>query len=121
MGFRECARNVKTRKRKQEKTKMKIKTVAVGKTRSVKVANYQYFKPQVYLEAEVDESHSVKETQELLSITVDQMLNDIEKEEELRFSQIVKRRELEQVMDEHEPHETEYKLAQKALKEMGVL
>jgi hypothetical protein len=97
----------------------RIKAVSIGKTRSVKVADYQYFKPMVILEAELEEGDAVNEVATDLSIQCDMMLTELEDLEQTRFANVLRRRELEEVMEEHSPSDTEYKLAQKALEAMN--
>ena len=96
----------------------KTRSVSIGKTRSVKVADYQYFKPMVILEAELEEGDAVNDVATDLSVQCDMMLDELEDLEQTRFAKIIKRRELEEVMEEHDPSDTEYKLAKQALEKL---
>jgi hypothetical protein len=100
---------------------MKITTIGVGKTRSVKIANYQYFKPQVYLEAQLEDDDLPVEVVPILHRSCDDYLDRIVADEHERFNRFVEVNELKEIMDENGPGSPEYRLAQSRLKDLGEL
>ena len=100
---------------------MKITKVRVGKTRSIKVADYQYFKPMVELEAEVEEGNAMNSIPAIsteLSHMVDIELDAIVAQESVRFKTVVEVRDLKRVMNENHENSAEYSLAKTRLEEI---
>ena len=90
---------------------MVITKIRVGKTRSIKVADYQYFKPMVEIEAEISAEDDVTVVSHHLSSLVDIELDEVVKTEGVRFRTVIEIRDLKRVMDENHETSAEYKLA----------
>ena len=97
---------------------MIIRKLRIGKTRSIKVADYQYFKPLVEIEADLDEDDVVGEEAVQLSAMVDEELDEMVKTETVRFRKVIEVRDLRRVMNEHDEDDAEYRLALARLKEL---
>jgi len=99
--------------------------VRVGKTRSVKMAEYQYFKPEISLEVEIADSDAGEDKVEdlvgQLSIEIDNLLDGLVRMERERRKVEVEIAELQEVLEDTSPNSAQYKLAKKRLQELEII
>lgn len=102
---------------------MKVIKIGVTLSRSVKVAEYQYYKPEIYIEAEVTNaeakniSKAREDLYELANYEMQQLIND---ELQIR-TQEEEIAELKNVLRTNSNSSRVYKLAYNRLVDLGVL